>query len=332
MEPYKQLECEFATWMGTTAELCVACSSGTAALHLALEALPLRRDWEVMVPDYTMVACARAVVLAGLKLYFVGCDERLLICMQGVPAAKVVMPVHVYGRRCDMNAVHQWAFRHTAMVVEDMAEIHGVRPDPRSHAACWSFYANKIVGGEEGGMVWFKHRNHAQRARSLRCLGFNSRHDFTHVPRGHNYRLANSLAELILESLHDFDENVFLRRQAEACYDSLVPAEWRMPPRDAPWVYDLRIPGLVRHKQALIVRRLQEAGVEARHGFRPMTDQVEFRCSQSQTTEATMAAYHEVFYLPLTPDTADVACTAAVSTLMDIAEEVGIEVPPPVGP
>lgn len=76
LEPYQLLERRWAEFNGLDPAGMVACSSGTAALHLALEALPVER---VFLPDLTMVACARAVVMAGLEPVFVDCDERLLM-------------------------------------------------------------------------------------------------------------------------------------------------------------------------------------------------------------------------------------------------------------
>src|SRR5262245_33412737 len=77
MEAYEQLEVELANWAGGTPAQYVVCSSGTAALHLALEAFRLPPNTEVIVPDFAMIACARAVTLAGLKPIFVDCGPDL---------------------------------------------------------------------------------------------------------------------------------------------------------------------------------------------------------------------------------------------------------------
>jgi dTDP-4-amino-4,6-dideoxygalactose transaminase len=321
MEPYQELEQSFAQWLGVDSTRCVACSSGTAALHLALESLPIQQRSVVAVPDYTMVACARAATLAGMIPTFVDCGDDLLMDTRQLPNDPRVtcgMAVHVYGRRCDMVGVHRWAQRNYAMVIEDMAEIHGVPPHPDTHAACWSFYENKIVGGEEGGMVMFKHARWADKARQLRTMGFTSRHDFDHVPRGHNYRLANCLAELVLESLHDFPDNFADRRMVEDWYDERAPQEWRMPRRDAPWVYDLRVPGLKRERMYWVVKRLNGLGIDARMGFLPMTRQQEYR---SETGPGAARAADEVLYLPIRPDLAEADCEAAVEALVAAVEE-----------
>lgn len=293
----------------------VACSSGTAALHLALESLKLPQGSLVLVPDYTMVACARAVVMAGLVPVFVDCGDDLLMDMeviedyyrwrlspgQGSGTVCAAMAVHVYGRRCNMTMLGEWASRQGGPVwlVEDLAEAHGVFPHRLTDAACWSFYKNKIIAGEEGGAVSFRSKDKADLARRLRSLGFTETHDFQHVPRGHNYRMADCLAEKVLNGLAVSGGAISARRIYEARYDAVCPPEWKRPGRNAPWVYDVRIPGLTYAKQLEVVQVLNRRGIEARCGFRPMSEQEEFEdCLVVGRGNAAKIA-PEVFYLPL---------------------------------
>lgn len=306
MEAYQVLERRWAEFNDLDPEGMVACSSGTAALHLALEAFRLPPGSEVIVPNFTMVACPRAVVMAGLTPVFVDCDESLnaglgwMVEASKSPGVRAVMIVHVYGRRCTWTG---WS--NLGPMIEDLAEAHGVRPSQDSSAACWSFYKNKIVAGEEGGAVWFRDQAHARLARQLRSLGFTDAHDFNHVPRGHNYRLANCLAEKVLDSLRWAVQSVDLRREVEVLYDRDCPAEWRMPRRQAPWVYDIRIPGLTTPMQDAVVRALQAEGIAARHAFKPMIWQSEFlkmncRSVGPERMWQSLIASREVLYLPLT--------------------------------
>ena len=310
-QPYEQLERDFGRWAGV--ENVVACSSGTAALHLALEALRLPPGSEVIVPDYGMIACPRAVTLAGLLPVFVDCGDDLLMDLSDMedflaatqdnelPAAIIL--VHVYGRTIDWKRFHQIVSRQAPgrLIIEDMAEAHGAKINRRTDAAAWSFYKNKIVAGEEGGAVAFRDPKHAAHARELRTLGFTERHDFIHTPRGHNYRMSNAHATLILDSLKNVEASVGTRRINEAEYDAVCPQEWHMPPRQAPWVYDIRIPGMSHETQRLIVTNLNAAGIAARHGFRPMSEQPEYKdCRVVGSRNASRIAC-EVFYLPLLP-------------------------------
>lgn len=320
MEAYERLEKEFGEWVGNPNA--VACSSGTAALHLALESLQLPRDSRVLIPDFTMIACARAITMAGLRPLFVDCrrddllmDVDLLVNRSAGKLVRAVMPVHIYGRRCDMDAVHRFTKPRGLSVVEDMAEAHGVLPHPMSDAACWSFYRNKIVSGEEGGMIVFKKKGPACLARKLRSMGFTDDHDFTHLPRAHNYRLANCLADLILPSLRDVENNLAQRRQVVQWYDDYVPVEWRMPARQSCWVYDLRVPGMSSAEQDATVRCLNKQGITARHGFKPMACQLEYL---GRPGPQALLASQEVIYLPVHPAMTEIQVVDIVDALTKI--------------
>lgn len=306
MEAYQRLEQELATWSGWANV--VACSSGTAALHLAFESLCLPPGSEVIVPAFAMIACARAVTLAGLVPHFVDCNPFDLNLNTGLMAEAVtektraVLVVHNYGRRCNTVLVHALAAKYDLYVVEDMAEIHGVSPHPATDAACWSFYKNKVVAGEEGGAIAFHHAEVAEVARELRCLGFDKHHDFWHRPRGHNYRMANALALLVSDSLRQFHTNLQHRQRSEAAYIAHTPVAWRMPSRDVPWVYDVRVPGMTEVQQRAVVRRLNEQGVAARHAFKPLFKQPEYQ-RYGRVTGGSCAdrAGREVIYFPIQP-------------------------------
>lgn len=307
MERYELLEQRWSRSNDLDPAGMVACNSGTAALHLAFEALDLPRGSQCIMSDYNMIACPRAAVMAGVEPVFVDCDERLLLGMDGsfltalTAKTNAILLTHVYGRQC-LYPDGWETLPAPPYVIEDLAEAHGLKPHPGTDVACWSFYSNKVVAGEEGGCVWFCNPLRAKLARKLRCLGFTSDHDYTHVPRGHNYRLANCLADKILLSLADYWDNMGKRRDIEELHNERCPAEWRMPLRQIPWVYDLRIPEMTKETQDTLVSMLKNRGVMARHGFKPMTWQKEFLVwrSKGEWTNSDKAAT-EVIYLPLDP-------------------------------
>jgi len=146
MEAFEELEERLSAWSGC--QNVVACSSGTAALHLAFEALQLPIGSQVIMPEFTMVACARAATMAGLRPVFVDCGEDLLMDVEKIEdyvsdLTSAILMVHVYGRVCDMERIRWIAARHNLSIIEDLAEAHGVRPDYHTRAACWSFYRNR---------------------------------------------------------------------------------------------------------------------------------------------------------------------------------------------
>jgi dTDP-4-amino-4,6-dideoxygalactose transaminase len=221
-----------------------------------------------------------------------------------VRGAAAVMLVHIYGRR----ATAGWP---VVPVIEDLAEAHGLKPQTTSVAACWSFYKNKIVGGEEGGAVLFNHRGAAKQARKLRNMGFNDAHNFYHLPRCMNYRLSNANAELILDSLSRYEDNLAKRRKRESLYNDLVPKEWQMPSRDAPWVYDLLLPAGVDNEY--VVNSLNAKDVEARVGFKPMSIQPEYLGHYEHLNAYRLSK--RIMYLPLTPELAKDRVRQAVDLL-----------------
>lgn len=337
MQPHQQLEYDLAGWLdrlgdrepgraGVHPSQVVACSSGTAALHLALETLTAGLDDEerrrsvVIVPDHTMVSVARAVVLAGMRPVFCDVladgphagtpnqsDVGSLFLGLGTSKVRAVIAVATCGRPCD-PLLFDNATRCGIPVIEDLAEAHGVVPDARSYAACWSFYRNKIVAGEEGGAVLFQNldgrtyheKGDADTARQLRCVGFTPAHDYTHLPRGHNYRLADLLAVPILRSLARFEANTAVRAHMAGLYDEAlgdVAGLETLPARAANWVYDVRVRRMGAGLQARLVRSLQDAGVAARFGFKPLSGQPEFGGRPLCPVAARLST--QVVHLPL---------------------------------
>ncbi len=324
MQPYQQLEKQFGEFTGQ--QHMVACSSGTAALHLALETLRARHGWkdgdEVLVPDYTMVACARAVTLAGLTPVFVDCGDDLLMNRDTWYTAvtertEAVMIVHIYGR--------QWGFGkdwgRAIPVIEDLAEGHGLAPHKFTAASCWSFYQNKIIAGEEGGAVSFSQEEDAAVCRELRSLGFGPEQNYIHRPRGHNYRLANCLAENVLWSLENYKDNATDRAHDWRLYSKQDFGKRirARPEPEAKWVYDLWVPGMTWAKQDVLVTALKEKGIAARHGFRPLHQQPEYKGCRYVGTGNSIKMSEETLYLPLTPG---LVTTESIETAARIVREV----------
>ncbi|MBI2143120.1 DegT/DnrJ/EryC1/StrS aminotransferase family protein, partial [Candidatus Woesearchaeota archaeon] len=141
----------------------VAVMNGTVALQLALAALGIKEGDEVIVPDLTFVATANAVKYLGAKPVFVDSEIETWNIDTGKIASaitkktKAIIPVHLYGHPCDMDAIMQIAKKHSLFVIEDAAEAHGAeykgkRVGSIGDVGCFSFYGNKIITTGEGGM------------------------------------------------------------------------------------------------------------------------------------------------------------------------------------
>src|SRR3989344_7040816 len=147
----------------TGVKYAVAVNSGGSALFLALWALGVRKGDEVIVPTFTMVATANAVAHCGAKPVFVDCEENGNIDVSKIEEkitsrTKAIMPVHIYGHPCDMDEIKAIAKKYKLFIVEDAAEAQGALYKEKivgtwSDAACFSFYANKLITTGEGGMV-----------------------------------------------------------------------------------------------------------------------------------------------------------------------------------
>jgi perosamine synthetase len=314
MQEFERLETQFAEWIGVVPSQVVVCSSGTAALHLAMEVLELPKQSQVIVPEFTMIACARAVSMAGMRPVFVDCNDDLLIAATQIPSAmtpltSAIMPVHVYGRCCDMPRIVSLGLP----IIEDMAEAPRCGPHTKTDAACWSFYQNKIVAGEEGGATYFRDPERATIAREIRCQGFGLAHNFLHRPYGVNCRLSNANAELILKSLKHAAEHMRIRKEIADMYDEYLPRDMRMPSRMSVWVYDLLIPeGLYAD---ILVGHLNKAGIPARMAFKPMSQQAEYRGHYRHLNAYRLS--RRVIYLPVYPDMRKKDVKANVERLLE---------------
>ena len=238
MEAYKQLEQEYAKFTGS--KYAVSCNSGTSALHLALLAIGVGDGDEVIIPDFTMAACAFAVTYTGAKPVFVDCDDTLcidwtLIERKITSKTKAIMPVHIYGRLCNMKEIVRIARKHKLKVIEDACEAQGAIKSSKADITCYSFYANKIIHAEEGGIITTDNKKYADTMHYLKSMAFGTKHDYFHKHIGFNYRMANSQAKLALKSLKQYPHEAKRRRMIEARLDKHFGD---MPKRDAVWVYD----------------------------------------------------------------------------------------------
>jgi dTDP-4-amino-4,6-dideoxygalactose transaminase len=180
----REFEEKFAAFLGNGVEA-VAVNSGTAGLHLAVEACGIRTGDSVIVPTLTFTATAEVVRYLGAELVLVDVEpgthlidladaERRL-----TPGCKAIMPVHFGGLPCNMQAILDFARRKRLKVIEDAAHALPAHCDGRligtwdSDACVFSFYANKTITTGEGGMLVTRDPEIATRARLMRTHGLN---------------------------------------------------------------------------------------------------------------------------------------------------------------
>ena len=269
----------------------VAVSNGTAALELAIACLGLEPGDEVIVPAFTIISCALAVLRAGARPVLIDSEPRTWCLDVAQLEAKVtrrtrvIMPVHIYGHSVDLDPVLDLARRHDLVVVEDAAEAHGAEYKGRrvgglGNLSCFSFYANKIITTGEGGMVLAKRGDHAARIRSLRNLCFREDRRFYHTELGYNYRVTNLQAAIGLAQVEQIEDHLARKRWIVGQYTErlrdlpqiTLPVEepWA---RNVYWMYGLVLNDDVPFDAAELARRLGQAGVDTRPFFLGLHEQ-----------------------------------------------------------
>ncbi|MEU7183560.1 DegT/DnrJ/EryC1/StrS family aminotransferase [Streptomyces celluloflavus] len=295
--PYvRRFEEEFARYNGIAHG--VACSSGTTALTLALRALGVGPGDEVVVPEFTMIATAWAVTYTGATPVFVDCGDDLNIDVSRIEEkitsrTKAIMPVHIYGRRCDMDAVMNLAYEYNLRVVEDSAEAHGVRPV--ADIACYSLFANKIITSGEGGICLTDDPRLAEQMAHLRAMAFTKDHSFLHKKLAYNFRMTSMQAAVALAQTERLDEILAARREIEKRYDAGladIPQITLMPARDVLWMYDLRA-----ERREELREFLAAEGIETRLFFKPMSRQPGYFDPRWPSLNASRFS-EDGFYLP----------------------------------
>jgi dTDP-4-amino-4,6-dideoxygalactose transaminase len=277
----QQFEHDFAALCGC--DHAVGVSSGTDAVKLALLAANVSSGDEVFVPVNTFIATAEAVSHIGAVPVFVDClEETALIDPAALEAAAeeheslatAVVPVHLYGQPCDMDAIQKVADRYDLAVVEDACQAHGAAYKGRpcgsmGIAAAFSFYPGKNLGAlGDGGAVTTRSAELADRLRLLRNHGQADK--YTHALIGYCDRLHNLQAALLSVKLAHLADWNNARRAAARRYADTIKGVGPLLPigtnDDATSVYQLYVVRLVGCDAALrdeLRGRLAAAGIES---------------------------------------------------------------------
>lgn len=219
---------------------CVGVGNGLDALFLALKALNVKEDDEVIVPSNTYIATALAVTYTGATPVFVEPDIRTFnidhtkIEDAITDKTKAIMPVHLYGQSCDMDPIMEIAKKHNLYVVEDCAQAHGAKYNGKvigsfGDAAGFSFYPGKNLGalGDAGATV----TNNKELAKKVRALGnYGSDYKYHHIYQGNNSRLDELQAAFLAAKLPCLDKvNVERRKIADKYLKGIKNPEVVLP-------------------------------------------------------------------------------------------------------
>lgn len=300
----------------------VTTTSGTTALHLALLALSIGKDDEVLVPALTNMAPFFAVLYQGARPVPIDIVEDTwnldpaLLEARITARTKAILVVHLFGHPVDMDPVLSIAKRHGLRVIEDCAEAHGALYKGRKvgslgDVGCFSFYANKIVTTGEGGMITTNDPALAEKARSLKSLAFGTRNKFMHTAVGYNYRMTNLQAALGCAQLERIEETIERKRSLARLYRSRLQtvSSLQLPvekpyARNVYWMFHVALRGTAARRREQVMKALAERGIETREGFIPANQQEIFQ-RQGWTTPDECPRANEAgascFYLPSGP-------------------------------
>jgi dTDP-4-amino-4,6-dideoxygalactose transaminase len=264
----ESFERSFAQFCGN--EECIAVNNGTAALHLSLAALGIGRGDEVITQANTFIATVAAIVQAGATPVLVdvapptfGIDaeavERAI-----TPRTRAIVPVHMFGQPCDLDAIHAVAKTHDLIVLEDAAQAHGAsyrgKPIGSGEIASFSFYPGKNLGAAgEGGAVVVRDPAMARRLRLLRNHG--SEQKYVHEAVGFNYRLEGLQGAVLGVKLRYLAEWTAARQRVAARYDELL-ADFERPQRLAETTSSEHVYPVLVDKRDRVAELLRRSGVD----------------------------------------------------------------------
>jgi perosamine synthetase len=282
----------------------VAMSNGTTALHAAVACLGLKPGDQVIMPTFTIISCALAVIYNGCVPVLVDCDPRTW-CMdisqiesKITKRTKAIMPVHIYGHPVDMDGVIELAKKYDLAIVEDAAEAHGAQyltqrssTDPAwkrcgslGHISAFSFYANKLITTGEGGMVLTDDPVYAEKARAFRNLCFQGKQRFYHTELGYNFRMTNLQAAIGLAQLERMDDIVSKKRRIGMAYaERITGISGIQLPVEEPWakqvywMFGLVIDDDTGMDALMLAEKLKKMGIETRPFFLGMHEQPVFQ-------------------------------------------------------
>jgi len=283
--PYvQQFEKEFAEYIGT--QHGIATNSGTSALHLALAALDVGHQSEVVVPSLTFVATANCARYLGAKTVFADshpaywCVDPRDIERKISKKTGAIMVVHLYGHPCDMDPIMEIAKKRRIPIIEDSAEAHGAEYKSRrvgsfGEIGCFSFYGNKIITTGEGGMCVTNDLKLAEKMRMLRQHGTDPQRPYWHNIVGFSYGMTNLQAAVGLAQLRRIGQLVETKRRIAGKYGKWLQesSEITHPPemvwaKSVYWMYSI----LLKNERTRndVMNSLHHKGIETRPFFHPI--------------------------------------------------------------
>lgn len=312
----------------------IAVSNGSAALDIAVKALGIKTGQEVIMPTFTIISCALAVIRNGAKPIFVDCYEDMWnmnieeIEKKITPRTVAIMPVHIYGLPVDMNPLVKIAEKYNLAIIEDAAEAHGQTYFGKpcgsfGKLSTFSFYANKHITTGEGGMIVTDDFELAKKCKKLRNLCFEPEKRFIHYDIGWNYRLTNLQAALGLAQLENLDKTIIRKKLLGQKYQDLLsnfqsiqsPVRKKTGYENHYWIFGLVLKPEHKKTAKMIMESLNSEGIGTRPFFWPMHKQPILKEYADNSFPVSEMISEFGFYLPSGVGTTDDEIEIIVSKL-----------------
>ncbi|MGE5363706.1 MAG: DegT/DnrJ/EryC1/StrS family aminotransferase [Bacteroidota bacterium] len=346
-----RFEEEFNKFVGAGHSVVV--NSWTAAAHLALEAIGLKRGDEVIVPSMTFTSTAEIVCYFGATPVIVDVNRDTLnidvseIEKHITEKTKAIIPVHYGGLPCDMDEILELAKKYNLRVIEDAAHAFPAKYKGRtigsiSDITCFSFYATKTLATGEGGMICTNDADIAARCSIMRLHGINrdawKRYSsegswyYEVVAPGYKYNFTDLQASLGLSQLKKAEQLLNMRKQIAAMYDrafgsnDLIELHPKLSDRESAmhlYPVKFRLEGLKTDRNA-IYDELKKAGVGASVHFIPLYRHPYYRDTfglNSADYPASEYAFPRILSLPLWPGMTEDQVMKVADTLNDICRK-----------
>jgi len=276
-----QFERNFSHYVGT--KFGTSTSNGTTALHLALSALGIGRNDEVIVPDFTFVSPINAVIYQHARPVLVDAEHLTWgidpdkIRKHITRRTKAIIAVHIYGNSARIEEISEIAKENNIYLIEDCAESIGAKYNGKKvgtfgDISCFSFYGNKIITTGEGGMCLTNNGDLDEKMKILRDHGMNPTNRYWHDVVGYNYRMTNLQAALGVSQLSKIDEILSKKRRIAQIYSENLSSEIILQNSDPPmesvfWLYSILFKDDSQRKE--VIKALKKSDIESRSFFYP---------------------------------------------------------------
>jgi perosamine synthetase len=331
-------EKDFASFAGS--KHAIAVNTGTAALHAAIASCGIKSGDEVILPSFTFVATAEAVVLAGGKPVFADINpETYNLSPDEVEKAitnrtKAVVPVDLYGLSADMKLMEDIASKNALFVIEDAAQSHGLSykgkpPGAFANAACWSLYASKNMTTGEGGVVTTNDDKTAEVVKMVRTHGEKAK--YASEMLGCNYRMSEIQAAIGIVQLGKLSffverrrENAHLLNEILSKSDRLCLPKESVDGKHSWYLYTVRLYNGKETERNRLLEKLHEQGIGAEaYYINPIHQMPYYRSNFAvKSLPETEKASRQVFSLPVHPGVSPEQIEFIGKTLLGLLNQI----------